>query len=215
MFPALALTLTLACRQDLPMGVIKPYQWADRQVPISGNHTPQTDSVDLAVTDAMRTNGVVGCSVCILRNDQVIYCKGFGYQELPDKPFLPTTATRCGSIAKPMTSLCALILMDEGKLNLDNKVLPILATSGIRIEPIDDRVWQITVRELMDHTSGLPGGATYTSWRPGNALISKLKLNRKPVSEDVTRDALTSFKLDSDPGTNTNTQTPTSSSSPA
>ncbi len=191
----------LTGRQNtLPAGVIDPYQWADRQIPIHGKGAQGTEVVDAAVTEAMRMYGVVGCGVCVCKGDAVLYCKGFGYSELPSKPFLPSTATRCGSLAKPITSLCALLLMDMGALNLDEKVLPILASVGIVPQPIDDRVSQITVRELMDHTSGLPGGATYTSWRPNRNLIDELKLDRKPTSKDVVLDALNTSRLDSDPG---------------
>src|SRR5579871_110097 len=115
---------------ELPEGVIEPYSWGTSPIPISGSGSPETQGVDNAVIDAMQRNGIVGCGVCVIHNDRIVYAKGFGYAELPNLPFLATTATRCGSLAKPVTALSALILFDEGKLDLDARILPILKEGG-------------------------------------------------------------------------------------
>jgi len=188
-------------QSKLPIGVIEPFQWGSGKIPIHGSGFPGTEGVDDAVVAAMRKYGMIGCGVCLCKGGVVIYSKGFGFSELPDKPFLSSTATRCGSIAKPITSICALLLMDKGLLNLDDKVLPILAAVGTKPILMDDRVNLITVRDLMDHTSGLPSGATYTAWRPNRNLIRALKLDRKPTAQDVVLDALSTSRLDSNPGT--------------
>jgi len=201
MLALIAAAMVSRHQSALPAGIIEPYSWGLKAIPIHGKGAPGTESIDAAVAAAMVKYGVVGCGVCICRDDAVIYSKGFGFAELPDKPFLPSTATRCGSLAKPITALSALLLMDKGGLNLDDKVLPILAADGLTVSPVDDRVKQITVRELMDHTSGLPSGATYTSWRPGRNLIESHGLARKPNSRDVVLDALSTSHLDSEPGT--------------
>jgi len=197
----IAATLFVERQPKLPAGVIESYVWGSRQIPIHGNGHPGTEAIDFAIVDAMRKYGIVGCGVSVCKDDAVIYCKGFGYAELPDKPFLPTTATRCGSIAKPVTALCALYLMDRGGLKLDDKVIPILSALGIVPKIVDERVREITVRELMDHTSGLPAGATYTAWRPERNLIEALKLDRKPNAKDAALDALSNSHLQSAPGT--------------
>jgi CubicO group peptidase (beta-lactamase class C family) len=199
-FALLATAVLANAQSKLPDGVIQPYVWGAKTIPIHGSGIHGTELIDFAVVDAMRKNGIVGCGVSICKDDTLIYCKGFGYAELPDKPFLPSTATRCGSIAKPITSLCALYLMDRGGLRLDEKVLPILATIGIVPRLVDERIRQITVRDLLDHTSGLPVGATYTSWRPERNLIEALKLNRKPTAKDVVLDALCGSRLEAEPG---------------
>jgi len=197
----LAAVMMVDSQSELPVGVIEPYSWGSNTIPVHGKGVPGTEVVDAAVIEAMRKDGIVGCGVCICKGDTILYRKGFGYSELPNQPFLPTTSTRCGSLAKSITSLCALVLMDKGLLKLDEKVLPILASIGIVPTPIDERVSQIRVRDLMDHTSGLPAGATYTSWRPNRNLIEALKLDQKPTSKDVVLDALSTSKLLFEPGT--------------
>jgi N-acyl-D-amino-acid deacylase len=191
---------------DLPDGVIAPFDWGKRDIPISGASSPETKVLDEAVTHTMRQYGIVGCGVCILQQTQIVFSKGFGYAELPRTPFEVTTATRCGSIAKHVTGLCALILADQDKLDLDASILPILKEAGIVPKPVgsasmDSRVSKITVRRLMDHTSGMPRDATYTAWRPDRNVAALHDLDHIATAADVASDALGNMRLDFEPGT--------------
>lgn len=155
---------------------------------------------------AMREHGTVGCGVSVTSEGAVVYAAGFGYAELQGRPFLPTTATRCGSLAKPVTALCALLLADPDRLDIDAPILPILKEVGIVPRPVgsaptDERVAQITARHLMDHTSGLPRSATYTAWREERAVAAEQRLDRAATGADVAGDALGNFRFDSEPGT--------------
>jgi N-acyl-D-amino-acid deacylase len=191
---------------ELPDGVIKPYQWESRPIPSSGSGSRATAVLDKSIMDAMRKHGIVGCAVCVVRGSTVGYAKGFGYAQLPETPFLSSTTSRCGSVAKPITGLCALVLADQGKLDLNSKVLPILKEAGIVPLPVggarvDDRLSKITVRNLLDQTSGLPSGTTYTAWRPGRDVAARHGLDRVPTAADVVSDGLGDARLDFDPGT--------------
>jgi CubicO group peptidase (beta-lactamase class C family) len=191
---------------ELPAGVIKPFSWCTRQIPSSGSGSLAMTVLDKSIVDVMRKYGIVGCGICVVRGSIIGYAKGFGYAQLPGSRFLSTTASRCGSLAKPITGLCALVLADQGKLDLDAEVLPILKDAGIVPRPVgdarvDDRISRIAVRNLMDHTSGLPGGTTYTAWRPGRGVADLHGLDRVPTAADVVSDALGNARLDFDPGT--------------
>lgn len=191
---------------DYPEGVIAPYVWGDRTIPVAGTGSPETEGVDAHVIEAMRQHGIVGCGVCIVRQDNIVYEKGFGYADLPATPFLPSTATRCGSLAKAVAALCALLLFDEGKLDLDAPILPLLKAGGILPKPVgdgrmDDRMAQIKVRHLMDHTSGLPVLATYTAWRPNRNVAALHGLKHPATGADIAADALGNTTLTSTPGT--------------
>ena len=197
--------LAQAREQPLPIGILGSFKWGERQIPVSESRSPSNRAIDQAVTDAMREYGIVGCGCCVVRGDAIVYAKGFGYSELPNTPFLATTATRCGSLAKPVTALSALILRDQGKLDLDAEVLPILKEVGIVPLPvrgftIDHRISRIKVRHLMDHTSGLPNSTTYTAWRPGLDVAARHELNHVATGADVVADGLGNSLLDSDPG---------------
>ena len=191
---------------ELPDGVIKPFQWGTRQIPSSGSGSRATSVLDKAIVNAMRKYGIVGCAVCVVRGTTIGYAKAFGYAQLPDAPFRSTTASRCGSVSKPITGLCALVLADQGKLDLNAEILPILKGAGIVPRPVgdarvDERLSRITIRNLLDQTSGLPGGTTYTAWRPNRDVAALHGLDRVPTAADVVSDGLGSARLDFDPGT--------------
>ncbi len=189
----------------LPDGVIKPFQWNARKIPYTGSGSRAATLLDKSIVNAMRKYGIVGCGLCVVRGTTIAYAKGFGYAQLPSAPFLATTASRCGSLAKPITGLCALVLADQGKLDLDAEVLPILKEAGIVPRPVgaarvDKRISRITIRYLMDQTSGLPGGTTYTAWRPNRDVAVLHGLHRVPTAADVVSDGLGNVRLDFDPG---------------
>jgi len=197
--------LARAGARDCPIGILDSFQWGERIIPVSESALPSNSALDRAVTDAMRHYGIVGCGICVVRRESIVYAKGFGCAELPTTPFLVTTATRCGSLAKPVTALAALILADQGKLDLDAEVLPILKELGVTPRPVggsrmDERICRIKVRHLMDHTSGLPNGTTYTAWRPGLNVAARQNLEHVATGADVVADALGNARLDSDPG---------------
>jgi N-acyl-D-amino-acid deacylase len=188
-----------------PAGILDSFTWGEQAIPISESNWPGNRDVEEAVAKAMRRYGVVGGGVCVVRGDTVVYAKGFGYAELPQTRFELRTATRCGSLAKPVTALSALVLFDQGKLDLDAEVLPILKEAGIVPRPVggsqvDRRIGRIKVRHLMDHTSGLPNGTTYTAWRPGLDVAERQGLDHVASGADVAADGLGNAVLDSEPG---------------
>jgi CubicO group peptidase (beta-lactamase class C family) len=199
------LILVKAAEQHSTCGILDSFKWGKRQVPVSESRWSSNSALEKAATDAMREYGIVGCGVCVVRRDAIVYAKGFGFAELPKTPFLTTTSTRCGSLAKPVTALSALILVDQRKLDLDAEVLPILKGAGIVPRPLkgfkmDDRIFRIKVRHLMDHTSGLPNQTTYTAWRPGLNVAARQGLRHVATGADVVADGLGNTLLDSNPG---------------
>lgn len=192
--------------KNLPLGVIEPFPWGTQPIPVSGTGSSDTAVIDEAVMKAMREYGIVGTGVCVTRNEEIVYSRGFGYAELPCTPFLESTASRCGSLAKPVTALCAMLLVDRGKLDLDAPILSLLKEGGIVPRSVgtaqmDERIEEIRVRHLMDHTSGLPQSATYTAWREERNVAALHALDHPATGADVVADALGNTRLASVPGT--------------
>jgi N-acyl-D-amino-acid deacylase len=84
----------------------------------------------------------------------LVYSRGFGYDDLASKqPVSPDSLFRIASISKPFTAVTILRLTEEGKLDLDAKAFKILD-----IQPagkvLDQRIWNITIRELLEHSGG-------------------------------------------------------------
>src|SRR5262249_25012626 len=79
--------------------------------------------IDAAVEKAMKEFQVPGAAVVIVRDDQVVYLKGFGVRE-KGKPeeVTPDTVFAIASCSKAFTATLIAMLADEGKLKWDDKV---------------------------------------------------------------------------------------------
>jgi len=95
-----------------------------------------------------------GAGVAVLDDGEVVYSEGFG-MAAREKSVPVTTATifNMGSISKTFVSTAVMLLVDEGKVELDAPVVRYLPE--FRME--DQRYKDITVRMLLNHTSGMPG----------------------------------------------------------
>jgi D-alanyl-D-alanine carboxypeptidase len=122
--------------------------------PLTSNGPATNLQVDQAVQDAIKQYNLPGASVLVLQDNQIIYAKGYGYANLADRTAVkPETRFQIGSISKQFVATAALLLVEDGKLKLDDPLN--LYLSGL------PATWQtITVRQLIIHTSGLPENPT-------------------------------------------------------
>jgi D-alanyl-D-alanine carboxypeptidase len=124
-------------------------------------------TIDSLVTSALAEGPVAGMSVAVVRGRDTIVMKGYGFADLEnDVRATPQTVYRIGSITKQFTSADVLRLVEEGKVSLDDSIGKHLAT----IPP----AWRgVTVRQLLNHTSGIP---SYTNAGPRWASRMRLDL---------------------------------------
>lgn len=115
-----------------------------------------------------------GAALAIVKNGKIIYKKNYGMAEL-EKNRRVTSATnfRLASVSKAFTAAAVLQLKEQGKLNLDMKLTAIF-------EGFPE--WGITVKHLLNHTSGLQD---YENLVSDTALASQVK--DKDVLEIVKR----------------------------
>ena len=102
--------------------------------------------IDQAVTKALADTAVPSASIAVVRDGKIVLTKAYGKASeiLAAKPDLPY---QIASNSKQFTAMALLLLEDEGKLSLDDKVSKwVPGISG------GDR---ITIRQLLSHTSGL------------------------------------------------------------
>ena len=127
---------------------------------------------------------MAGASIIVARKGKIVLFETFGMMDKKaNKPMQPDTIFRIYSMSKPITSVAAMMLYEQGKLKLDNPIskyipgfkgLKVYSESGKH----DDQVRQMSVRDLLRHTSGL----TYGYF--GNTAVDKMYrtkgvLNRK------------------------------------
>jgi serine beta-lactamase-like protein LACTB, mitochondrial len=106
-------------------------------------------AIDRLVTEVMQAQRVPAMTVAIASSDRLIYSKAFGSADLENAvPASTETLIRTASIAKSITAVAAMTLVEAGKLGLDEPVQKYCA-------PFPAKQWPITTRELLSHTSGI------------------------------------------------------------
>ena len=122
-----------------------------------GTKVPDVDSIMRAYEGA-----VPGASVLVLRDGEAVVSKGYGLANLEEKT-AATAATnyRLASISKQFTAAAILLLVEDGKLSLDDPARKWLPSLPAYAEAV-------TIRHLLSHTSGLidyedimPAGLNY------------------------------------------------------
>lgn len=126
-------------------------------------NSEETDykDVDEYITARMRSDRIPGAAVAIVKGNRIVYLKGYGQADPSGRPVTPQTPFLIGSITKPFTALAIMQLVDAGKVQLDAPVQRYLPWFRVA-DPAASA--QITVRMLIDQTSGLPQSPTLVTW---------------------------------------------------
>lgn len=114
-------------------------------------------NIDALVDAAMRTFGTPGVSVGIVKDGKLVFAKGYGVGEIgtPDQ-VTPETIFAIGSNTKAFTAAALALLVDEGRIRWDDKVIDHLPAFRM-YDPYVTR--EFTIRDLLTHRSGLPAYA--------------------------------------------------------
>lgn len=127
-------------------------------------------AIEKVVEERRIANGIPGLSLVIVKDDRVIYMKGFGHRDFERKiPVTPDTLFAIGSSSKAFTSMLIAMAADEGKLSLDDSPKKFLPYFKLQDPEADAK---ITLRDLLAHSSGL--NRTDLAWVSG-------ALNREEV----------------------------------
>jgi CubicO group peptidase (beta-lactamase class C family) len=108
---------------------------------------PIASAVDSIVRDVLQSTGVPAASVAIVVDGRLAYAQAYGQAQL-DPPVAARADMRfsIGSISKQFAAAAILLLQQEGKLSLDDRVA--------RFVPDVTRAGEVTIRQLLSHTSG-------------------------------------------------------------
>jgi CubicO group peptidase (beta-lactamase class C family) len=97
--------------------------------------------------------GIPGVTLAVAVDGQIVYAEGFGYADLEQRvPVWPTTRFRIASDSKPLTAAGLMLLVEQGKLDLDapvQKYVPSFPEKG------SDKGAKITPRMLGGHLAGI------------------------------------------------------------
>jgi len=141
--------------------------------------------LDKILSDQYKADGP-GAAALIAKNGKLIYRKAFGKANLElDVNMKPENVFELGSITKQFTAVAILMLMEQGKLNLEDEV-----TKYIPDYPVKGK--KITIHHLLNHTSGIK---SYTD------MESFIKLARNDMTPAELIDVFKNEPMDFDPGT--------------
>jgi CubicO group peptidase (beta-lactamase class C family) len=186
---ALVFSSAAAFADDLPR--VKPEA--------AGLSADKLKRIDEVFAKAVEDKQVAGSVVLILRKGKVAYLQSTGLADIDaKKPMKPDAIFRLMSMTKAVTSVAAMILVDEGKLKLDDPVsnyLPEFKDQKVLVagkSGKDDDFSlvaaerAVTVRDLLRHTSGLIY-PTFTDRKQLGALYAKAKINSgfEPTTEKL------------------------------
>jgi CubicO group peptidase (beta-lactamase class C family) len=131
------------------------------------------------------SNGASAATVAIMDDDAIVYSEGFGMRSREESiPVDTSTQFNIGSVSKVFVAASILLLCDDGRVELDAPVTTYLPEFTMP----DPRYAGITVRMLLNHTSGMPG--TYIKTGFGT------EKNRSYVTEALAQLALSNLKHD-------------------
>ena len=107
------------------------------------------DETDDYVQSQMQRQLIPGLSLAVIKEGKVILAKGYGLANVEHNvPAKPETIYQSGSLGKQFTATAVMLLVEEGKLRLDDKITKYLDGTP--------QAWKgITVRHLLTHTSGI------------------------------------------------------------
>lgn len=139
------------------------------------------------------TNKIPGAAMMIQRRGKIAYYETFGVRDPATKaPMTANTIFRIYSMSKPITTVAAMMLVEEGKLQLDEpvaKYIPAFKEVKVGVEKKGDDGnltldlvaprRPMTIQDLMRHTSGI----TYGFF--GEGLVKKAYINARIFSEDA------------------------------
>ena len=141
--------------------------------------------LDETISTALKSSGAPSVSVAVVENGRIVYAKAFGMADIAaGKAATADTRYAIGSISKQFTAAALLLMQEQGKLSLDDKVS--------KYVPGLTRAGEVTIRQLLSHTSG------YEDYAPQDYIIPEWT---RPITPEAIMDTWAMKPLNFDPGT--------------
>jgi D-alanyl-D-alanine carboxypeptidase len=142
-------------------------------------------SIDSAVAAVLGGTGAPGASIAVVRGGAIVYEKGYGDGRIdPKTPAASPMRYSIGSVSKQFTATAILLLAEDGRLSLDDKVSKWL--------PQLTRANEISIRQLLSMTAG------YQDFWPQDYVFSDMQ---RPTTAQAIMQRWAGKALDFDPGT--------------
>ena len=110
---------------------------------------PVTTKIDDFIKNEMMRQKIPGVSLAVVKDGKPLIVKGYGFANLEHQvPVKPETIFQSGSVGKQFTATAVMMLVEDGKIDLDEKI-------GKYLGEVPESWANITVRHLLSHTGGM------------------------------------------------------------
>jgi CubicO group peptidase (beta-lactamase class C family) len=190
--------LSLVAAASLAMAV--PQTWAAPPEAVAVAPDAALNArLDPVIDRAIAEHRLVGTVVLVARDGKVVYHRAAGLADREaERPMREDAVFRFSSVTKPFVSAAAMRLVEQGKLRLDDPVTKYLP--DFRPKLADGTEPVITVRQLLNHTSGLTYGLAEPASHPYHALGVSDGLDRSGITLDENLRRLAKAPLGFPPG---------------
>jgi CubicO group peptidase (beta-lactamase class C family) len=137
------------------------------------------EAIDAYVTEQMDKLEIPGVAVGIIRGDQVIHLRGYGVVDDTGRTVTSRTPFLIASLSKSITAVSIMQLVEDGKLELDAPVQNYLSWFQVADEETSSR---ITIRHLLNQTSGFPERESYVRNLDSNPAADALEISIRDLN---------------------------------
>jgi len=168
----------------IPRSLILCEIWILSILPVISQPVTST-GIDSLVEKSMKTFNVPGIAVAVVKDDKVIHAKGYGVRSIQtQKKMDENTLFAIASNSKAFTAAALGMLVDEGKLSWDSRVIDFIPEFRLYSPYVTE---EFTVRDLLTHRSGMGLGAGDLMIWPDSTSFTKEEIIHnlrylKPVS---------------------------------
>ena len=141
---------------------------------------PDYAAIDAYLAQEMREVHIPGLALGIVHNDEIVHLQGFGVADTSGRPVTPQTPFILASASKSFTALAIMQLVDDGKVDLDAPVVTYLPWFRVADQAASAR---ITVRNLLNHTSGLPEDTAFEAMLSSDISDTALETRVRALSD--------------------------------
>lgn len=167
-----------------PLAPMKPKIHLNDSLTNTLSAIPELEGLDKKVKNYMRQWQIKGASLAVMRNDSLLYAKGYGWADQGEEVAMePSHILRMASVSKLITAVGIMVLQDRDSLSLKDTVF---GPSGILNDSLfnavikDKNHYKITVEHLLRHQGGFYRDPLFSS----NDVRNQMGLDHPPVKED-------------------------------
>jgi len=169
---------------------------------MTGPAVPELASFDRIIPALMEKYEIPGAAIAVTKDGRLIFARGYGKADpQTGEPVHPDSLFRIASVSKPLTSAAILKLVESGRLRLEDKAFRILDNfkppAGA---PVDGRLYQITIRQLLQHSGGWDRDKEFDPMFI-SARICRAMGTQAPADHDTIIRYMMGQPLQFDPGT--------------